>query len=116
MDKSVKGLEHLCAPARFEFVVNVAKKLTKFSPGKNEYGKPSTAVKIEFCLKRAVEVLIGQALMNDDLSEKKSKKFFELLEKNWRNKSLRTKPSKKKNGTNMMTTPHQKCDCSKRLS
>ncbi|CAM4686021.1 unnamed protein product [Leuciscus chuanchicus] len=86
MDNTVRGLEDLCAPARFQFVVNVAKRLTQFSPGKNEYGKPSTAVKIGFCLKGAVEVLIGQALMNeDDLSEKKAKKFFELLEKNWRN-------------------------------
>ncbi len=71
MDKTVNGLEDLCAPARFQFVVNVAKCLTQFSPGKNEYGKPSTAVKIGFCLKGAVEVLIGKALMNDDdLSEK----------------------------------------------
>ncbi|KAK3553019.1 hypothetical protein QTP86_031221 [Hemibagrus guttatus] len=86
MDKSVKFLEDLCVPSKFPFVVNVAKRLTQFSPGKNEYGKPSTAVKIGFCLKGAVEVLIGQTLMNDDdLAEKKAKKFFELLEKNWRN-------------------------------
>ncbi|KAL0152200.1 hypothetical protein M9458_051923, partial [Cirrhinus mrigala] len=85
LDKTVSGLEDLCTPAKFQFV-NVAKHLTQFSPRKNEYGQPSTAVKIGFCLKGAVEVLIGQALMNeDDLSEKKAKKFFELLEKNWRN-------------------------------
>ncbi|KAL1277004.1 hypothetical protein QQF64_023677, partial [Cirrhinus molitorella] len=57
-------------------------------------------VKIGFCLKGAVEVLIGQALMNDDddLSEKKAKKFFELLEKNGGTVFLSplTKPSKKK--------------------
>ncbi|XP_056310878.1 uncharacterized protein LOC130222319 [Danio aesculapii] len=86
LDKTVSGLQDLCTPAKFKFVVNVAKRLTQFSPGKNEYGKPSTAVKIGFCLKGAVEVLIGQALMKeDDLSEKKAKKFYELLEKNWRN-------------------------------
>lgn len=63
----------------------MAKKLTQFSPGKNEYGKPSTAVKIGFCLKGAVEVLIGQTLMNDDdLAERNTKKFLELLEKNWK--------------------------------
>lgn len=86
MDKTVKGLEDLCAPSKFQFVVSVAKKTTEFSPGKNEYGKPSTAVKIGFSLKGAVEVLIGQTLMNDDdLAERKAKKFLELLEKNWKN-------------------------------
>lgn len=86
MDKTVRGLEDLCAPSKFQLVVSVAKKLTQFSPSKNEYGKPSTAVKIGFCLKGAVEVLIGQTLMNDDdLAEKKAKKFLELLEKNWKN-------------------------------
>lgn len=58
MDKSVKGLKDLCAPSMFEFVIGVARKATEFSPGKNEYGKPSTAVKIGFCLKGPVEVLI----------------------------------------------------------
>lgn len=86
MNKTVKGLKDLCVSSRFEFVVSVAKKVTEFSPGKNEYGKPSTAVKIGFCLKGAVEVLIGQTLMNDDdLAERKAKKFLELLEKNWKN-------------------------------
>lgn len=65
-----------CGRSKFQFVLNVAKKLTEFSPGKNQYGKPSTVVKIGFCLKGAVEVLIGQTLMNDDdLAEKKAKKI-----------------------------------------
>lgn len=86
MDQTVKGLQDLCAPSKFQFVVSVAKKTTEFSPGKNEYGKPSTAVKIGFCLKGAVEVLTGQTLMNDDdLAERKAKKFLELLDKNWKN-------------------------------
>lgn len=86
MDKTVKFLQDVCVPLKFQLVVNVVKKLTQFSPSKNEYGKPSTAVKIGFCLKGAVEVLIGQTLMNDDdLGEKSAKKFFELLEKNWKN-------------------------------
>ncbi|XP_073722682.1 uncharacterized protein [Misgurnus anguillicaudatus] len=86
MDKTVNYLEDLCVPSKYQLVVSVAKCLTQFSPGKNEFGKPSTAVKIGFCLKGAVEVLIGQTLMNeDDLAEKKAKKFLELLEKNWRN-------------------------------
>lgn len=79
-------LEDLCKPSKFQFVVSVAKHLANFSPGKNEYGKPSTAVKIGFCLKGAVEVLIGQTFINDDdHAEKKAKKFLELLDKNWRN-------------------------------
>ncbi|XP_054863262.1 uncharacterized protein LOC111580683 isoform X2 [Amphiprion ocellaris] len=86
MDKTVRGLEDLCAPSKFQLVVSVAKRLTEFSPGKNEYGKPSTAVRIGFCLKGAVDVLIGQTLINDDdLAEKRAKKFLELLEKNWKN-------------------------------
>ncbi|KAI7789871.1 hypothetical protein IRJ41_021112, partial [Triplophysa rosa] len=86
MDMTVNYLEDLCVPSKFLFVVNVAKNLTQFSPGKNEFGKPSTAVKIGFCLKGAAEVLIGQTLINDDdLAERKAKKFYELLEKNWRN-------------------------------
>jgi len=43
LDKTVKALEDLCAPSKCHFVVSVAKKMTEFSPGKNEYGKPSTA-------------------------------------------------------------------------
>ncbi|XP_026195542.1 uncharacterized protein LOC113148187 isoform X2 [Anabas testudineus] len=86
MDKTVICLEDLCAPKKFDLVVSAAKKLTEFSPGKNEYGKPSKAVKIGFCLKGAAEVLIGQTLMNDDdLAEKKAKKFLELLERSWKN-------------------------------
>ncbi|KAJ4920845.1 hypothetical protein JOQ06_022243, partial [Pogonophryne albipinna] len=67
-------------------VLEEAKSLSKFRPSKNEFGKPSTAVKLGFSLKGAVEVLIGQTLMNeDDLGEKRAKRFFELLEKNWKN-------------------------------
>ncbi|KAG7461364.1 nucleoporin p54 isoform X1 [Solea senegalensis] len=85
MDSTVRTLEDICVPKKFLLVVNAAKKLTEFSPSKNEYGKPSTAVRVGFCLKGAVEVLIGQSLMNDDdLAEKKAKKFLELLEKNWK--------------------------------
>lgn len=50
MDTSIKGLEDLCALSRFQFVISVARKATEFSPGKNAYGTPSTAVKIGFCL------------------------------------------------------------------
>lgn len=72
MDKTVNGLEDLCAPSNFQLVVNIAKRLTQFSPGKNEYGKPSAAVKIEFGLKGAVKDMIGQGLMNyDNLAKKK---------------------------------------------
>ncbi|KAF5899327.1 nucleoporin p54 isoform X1, partial [Clarias magur] len=86
MDKTVMGLEDLCTPSKFNLVVSIAKRLTEFSPRKNEYGKPSKAVKIGFCLKGAVAVLIGQTLMNDDeLAEKRAKKFLELLERNWKN-------------------------------
>ncbi|XP_051929371.1 uncharacterized protein LOC127605660 [Hippocampus zosterae] len=86
MDKTVMGLQDLCIPSKFKTAVDVAKRLTAFSPGKNEYGKPSTALKLGFCLKGAVEVLIGQTLMrDDDVAEKKAKKFLELLERNWKN-------------------------------
>lgn len=74
MDNTVKGLQDVCAPSKFQLVVNVAKRLKEFSPGKNEFGKPSKAVKIGFCLKGAMEVLIGQTLRNDDdLAENKAK-------------------------------------------
>lgn len=66
IDKTVKGLEDLCVPSKFQFVITGAKNITEASPGKNEYRKPSTAVNIGFCLKAAVEVLIGQSLMNND--------------------------------------------------
>lgn len=79
MDKTVNGLEDLCAPSNFQLVVNIAKRLTQFSPGKNEYGKPSAAVKIEFGLKGAVKDMIGQGLMNYDNLAKK--KWFEPLPK-----------------------------------
>ena len=86
MDKKVKSLKDVCAPSQFQLVVNAAKRLSRFSPSKNEFGKPSTAVKLGFSLKGAVEVLIGQTLMNeDDLGEKRAKQFYELLEKNWKN-------------------------------
>lgn len=106
MDNTVRGLEDLCASGRFQFVVNVAKCLTPFGPGKHEYGKLSTAVKMGFCLKGAVEILIGQALMSDDLLEKKAKKFFKLLEKNWRKCFHHRSPnhSRKINGIKMTST------------
>lgn len=82
LDKTVRGLEHSCAPSKFP--------LTEFSPDKNEYGKPSTAVKIGFCLKGTVEVLIGQTLIDaEDLGERKAKKFLEVLGK----KSLKSNVS-----------------------
>jgi len=57
MHKTFNGLEDLCAPSKFQLVINIAKRLTQFSPGKNEYGKPSTAVKIRFCRKGAIRLL-----------------------------------------------------------
>ncbi|KAI4795630.1 hypothetical protein KUCAC02_029766 [Chaenocephalus aceratus] len=86
MDTNVKSLEDVCAASKFQLVVDAAKSLSKFSPSKNEFGKPSTAVKLGFSLKGAVEVLIGQTPKNEeDLGEKRAKTFFELLEKNWKN-------------------------------
>lgn len=92
MDKTVKGLEDLCAPSKRQFVGSVAKKVTEFSPGKKEYGRTG------FCLKGAVEVLTGQTLMNDDdLAERKANK-----------KTGRTMFVQKSNGPNKMTSPDPK--------
>ncbi|KAJ4947321.1 hypothetical protein JOQ06_009357 [Pogonophryne albipinna] len=86
MDTNVKSLEDVCAPSKCQLVVDAAKSLSKFSPSKNEFGKPSTAVKLGFSLKGAMEFLIGQTLMNeDDLGKNRANTFLELLEKNWKN-------------------------------
>ncbi|XP_056129347.1 uncharacterized protein LOC130106989 [Lampris incognitus] len=85
LDKTVKGLQDVCTPLKFNLVLKAIRKLTEFSPTKNVYRKPSTAVKIGFSLKGATEVLIGQTvMMEDDSAEKKAKKFMELLDKSWK--------------------------------
>ncbi len=45
MDKTVNGLEDLCAPARFQLLLMLPSVLPNLAQAKNEYGKPSTAVK-----------------------------------------------------------------------
>lgn len=104
-------LQDVCDPSKFQLVVDVAKRLTQFSPGKKEHGKPSTAVQIGFCLKGAVEVLIGQTLMNDDdLAEKKEKNSWNFWIKTGKTMfpSVLTKPYKKRDGTDEMTSPSPK--------
>lgn len=75
---TVKGLEDLGAPSYLKIVIDVAKRLTAFSPDKNEFGKPSKALKLGilfFFLKGAEKVVIGQTPMKDDDLAGKGKKI-----------------------------------------
>lgn len=84
IDKKIEGLKDLCDPTKFHLAVAAARKVSDFNPEKNEYGKPSTAVKIGFSLKAATEAWIGHCIMvSDAVGEKKTKKFKELLDKMW---------------------------------
>ncbi|KTF73965.1 hypothetical protein cypCar_00046639 [Cyprinus carpio] len=84
IDKKIKGLKDLCDPTKFNLAIDAARKVSNYNSETTEYGKPSTAVKICFSLKAATEAWIGHCLMvSDIISEKKTKKFKELLDKMW---------------------------------
>ncbi|XP_054869079.1 uncharacterized protein LOC129349540 [Amphiprion ocellaris] len=84
IDKHVQSLKDICDPANFQLAIKAARHVSNYDASKNEYGKPSTAVKIGFSLKGATEAWIGHCLMRSDVkTEKKAKKFKELLENSW---------------------------------
>ncbi|XP_077094610.1 uncharacterized protein LOC143746582 isoform X1 [Siphateles boraxobius] len=84
IDKHAKTLKDVCDPAKFRLAIEAARHVSNYDVNKNEYGKPSTAVKIGFSLKGATEAWIGHCLMDSDVkTEKKAKKFKELLENSW---------------------------------
>ncbi|CAL8370487.1 unnamed protein product [Boreogadus saida] len=84
IDKSVKSLKDICDPTKFDLAVKAARRVSNYNAETNEYGKPSTAVKIGFSLKGATEAWIGHCLMTSDvLSEKRAKKFKQLLDSSW---------------------------------
>lgn len=75
INKHVKSLKDLCDPANFLMTFQAAKHVSNYDATKNEYGKPSTAVKIGVSLKGATEARIGQCFMTSDVkAEKKGKK------------------------------------------
>lgn len=84
IDKRAKTLKDICDPANFKLAIEADRHVSNYDVNKNEYGKPSTAVKIGFSLKGATEAWIGHCLMDsDDKTEKAAKKFKELLESSW---------------------------------
>ncbi|XP_067248867.1 uncharacterized protein [Chanodichthys erythropterus] len=84
IDRHAKTLKDICDPANFKLAIEAARHVSNYDVNKNEYGKPSTAVKIGFSLKGATEAWIGHCLMDsDDKTEKAAKKFKELLESSW---------------------------------
>lgn len=84
LDKTVKGLKDLCNPQKFKVAVEAARKVSDYTTSTSGYGKPSTAVKIRFSLKGATEAWIRHSLMASDvLTEKKTKKFKDLLDSSW---------------------------------
>lgn len=84
IDKHVKSLKDICDPSNFQLAIKAARHVSNYDASKTEYGKPSTAVKIGFSLKGATEAWIGHCLMMSDVkTEKKAKKFKELLDTSW---------------------------------
>ncbi|KAJ4945769.1 hypothetical protein JOQ06_023447 [Pogonophryne albipinna] len=64
--------------------IKAARSVSNYNNTTCEYGKPSTAVKIGFSLKGATESWIGHCLMTSDVvTEKKAKKFKQLLDNSW---------------------------------
>ena len=74
-------LSHLIKPMHFDTLVTCAKILGGCEQETNEHGKkmfssPSTALKCGYSLKRASQVLRGQALRNQDVDAKKQIDMF----------------------------------------
>ncbi|XP_059367596.1 uncharacterized protein LOC132106022 [Carassius carassius] len=84
IDERAKTLKDICDPANFKLAIEAARHVSNYDVNKNEYGRPSTAVKIGFSLKGATEAWIGHCLMDSDVkTERAAKKFKELLESSW---------------------------------
>lgn len=65
-------------------IFEAARRVSDYDASRSEYGKPSTAVKIGFPRKGATESRFGHCLMMSDvLTEKRAKKFQELLDNSW---------------------------------
>lgn len=52
IDKHAKTLKDICDPANFKLPIEAARHVSNYDVNKNEYRKPSTAVKIEYSLER----------------------------------------------------------------
>ncbi|KAI4789657.1 hypothetical protein KUCAC02_035110 [Chaenocephalus aceratus] len=84
IDKRVRNLKDICDPTLFQLAIKAARSVSNYNDTTCEYGKPSTAVKIGFSLKGATESWIGHCLMTSDVvTEKKAKKFKQLLDNSW---------------------------------
>lgn len=70
---SVKDLKDLCDSTKFGSTIKAARRVSNYSTCTNEYGKPSTAIKMGFSPKGATEAWILHCLMTSDiLDENKS--------------------------------------------
>ncbi|XP_052409507.1 uncharacterized protein LOC127955914 isoform X3 [Carassius gibelio] len=83
IDERAQTLKDICDPANFKLAIEAARHVSNYDVNKNEYGRPSKAVKIGFSLKGATEAWIGHCLMDSDVITEKAKKFKELLESSW---------------------------------
>lgn len=83
INKCIKSLK-ICNPTSFELAIKAARKASNYCASTIEYGKPSSVVKMGFSLKGATEAWTGCCLMTSDvLTEKKPKRFKELLDNSW---------------------------------
>lgn len=74
IDKSVNCLKDLCDPTKLDLTIKAVRRVSNYSTSTTAYRTPSTAVKIGFSLKGALEAWVGHCLMMSDVSGAKKAK------------------------------------------
>ncbi|XP_063067616.1 uncharacterized protein LOC134459242 [Engraulis encrasicolus] len=81
---SIKTLEDLLHPARFNLIVEGVRQVGKFCNDTNKYQNPSIALKIGYSLKKIGEIALGEALiLGDEILKNNAKNFLKVLKARW---------------------------------
>ncbi|XP_034149923.1 uncharacterized protein LOC106023908 isoform X2 [Esox lucius] len=85
LDNSVKHLQDVCKPSRFELVLEAAKKVSRFNPDVIDYTKTSLVIRIGHSLTKAAECLASRSVINGDVeTHAEANKFVKLMTSSWR--------------------------------
>ncbi|KAL1005187.1 hypothetical protein UPYG_G00055690 [Umbra pygmaea] len=85
LDNSVKYLQDVCKPCRFELVLKAAKNVSGFKQDVIDYTKTSLVIRLGNSLTKAAECLVKQSVINGDKdTQTEANNFVKLMTSSWR--------------------------------
>ncbi|XP_064180423.1 uncharacterized protein LOC135249061 [Anguilla rostrata] len=84
MDGNIEYLRDVIMPSRFDLAVEGARRVAGYDAVADTYKASSVFLKIGYSLRKAVDIAVGESIINDDVTaEGRGKKFIQLLESKW---------------------------------